>query len=186
MEWRDAALARRARTSGGAGLTTKEVRMVSVRDLIPWGRNRASGGGEGAHPMVALHREMNRLFDDFARGIDPWFGGASWPRVDVREDAEAVEVVADLPGLSEKDVEVTISDGALVIQGETAGERSQEGDGLLMSERQYGRFHRAIPLGVEIDRERVSAKMKDGVLTVTLPKSAEARQRTKRIPISGK
>lgn len=160
---------------------------MSVRDLIPWGRSRALRSGEDVHPAIALHREVNRLFDEFARSFDaPWFGPPAWPRVDVREDADSVEVTAELPGLTEKDVEVRVAGDALIIEGERKSERDREQNGHVLSERFFGRFHRTIPLDVEIDDARASATMKNGVLTVTLPKSAAAKERTKRIPVNGK
>ena len=159
---------------------------MNVRDLIPWGRSGTpqSYRGEDVHPMLALHREMNRLFDDFTRGFEsrlPMFGGAGWPRTDVVETDNEYRVTAELPGLEEKDVEVTLEGDLLTIKGE---KKVESGDGdAVVSERYHGKFQRSMQLGGEVDRDKVSASFQNGVLTVTLPKSAEAESKAKRIPI---
>src|SRR6266480_4043549 len=98
---------------------------MNVRDLIPWSRIRnlpASAQSDNANPFLALHREMNRMFDDFARGFDlPSFStgwSAGWPHVEVSETDDDVRIVAELPRLEEKDIEVTLHDGVLTIKGE--------------------------------------------------------------------
>jgi len=96
---------------------------MPMSDLIPWGRNRnapAPRGNDEASPFLALQREMNRAFDSFFRGFDlagpaqmGW--AAAWPHVDVSETDQEVKVVAELPGLEEKDIEVTLHDGVLTV-----------------------------------------------------------------------
>jgi HSP20 family protein len=165
---------------------------MTIRDLIPWNRRRevAVRRGEQANPFLTLHREMNRLFDVF-RGFDVTpFGGdrfldraMGWPNIEVSETEKDVKVTAELPGLEEKDVEVELANGVLAIKGEKKTET--EDKGRLFSERYYGRFERRIPID-DIEEDKVSASFKNGVLTVTLPKSQKAQQKVKRIAISGK
>ena len=163
---------------------------MSVRDLIPWGRSESRVPVRSqADPFLALHREVNRLFDDVWRG----FGAASatfaqpggWPNVEVVEGDKHLVVSAELPGLSEKDVEITLDDDGLTLRGERKAEQNGEQQGFVFSERFFGRFQRSIALPSEVDKDGVSASMKDGVLTVTLPK-VEAPRRTKRITINGR
>jgi HSP20 family protein len=166
---------------------------MTIRDLIPWNRRRevAVRRGEQANPFLTLHREMNRLFDDVFRGFDVTpFGGdrfldraMGWPNIEVSETEKDVKVTAELPGLEEKDVEVELANGVLAIKGEKKTET--EDKGRLFSERYYGRFERRIPID-DIEEDKVSASFKNGVLTVTLPKSQKAQQKVKRIAISGK
>jgi HSP20 family protein len=134
--------------------------------------------------MFTLHREMNRLFDDVFRGFDmPVFSGlnGAWPLIEV-EDADAeYRVSAELPGLEEKDVEVLVQDGVLILRGEKRAE--SEDRSRAFSERVYGRFERRLALD-GIDEDRIQAKFRNGVLTVIAPKSARSRERVKRIAIN--
>jgi HSP20 family protein len=163
---------------------------MGFRDLIPWSKNQDLARREEQNPFLTLHREMNRLFDDVfngfgfaSRGPMLMEGRFAWPRVELAESDKALKVTAELPGLEEKDVQVELSGGVLVIRGEKKVEG--EGDGKLFSERYYGSFERQIPLdGVQEDK--AEASFKNGVLTVTLPKSEEARQNVKRIAINSR
>lgn len=162
-----------------------------MRDLIPWGRSRAPARqGEPHHeagisPFFTLRREMDRLFDDAFHGFglsafSP--GGLSWPQVEVVDRDKEVRITAELPGLEEEDVELRVEDNVLILRGE---KRTEFDDAERQySERSYGRFERHLALPAEVDEARASATFRNGVLTVTLPKTDRARQQTKRIPIS--
>jgi HSP20 family protein len=127
---------------------------------------------------------MNRLFDDafHSFGVAPLGVGAGWPSVEVSETDKSLKVTAELPGMDEKDIELRIENNTLMVKGEKHTE-TQDKD-RHYSERFYGRFERRLVLPAEIDEERVEATFKNGVLTVTLPKTDRAREGTKRIPIS--
>ncbi|HET9718435.1 MAG TPA: Hsp20/alpha crystallin family protein [Pseudolabrys sp.] len=165
---------------------------MNVRDLIPWNRGREVPvrRSEEKNPFLALHREVNRLFDDVFRGFDlaPFdFGRGfdrtfAWPNLEVSETKDEVKVIAELPGLEEKDVEVELSNGVLAIRGEKKTET--EDKDRLFSERYYGRFERRIPVE-DVEEDKVKASFRNGVLTVTLPKTAEAQRHVKRIAING-
>jgi HSP20 family protein len=161
---------------------------MNVRDLIPWGRagQRAPAlfRDEQPNPIFALHREMNRLFDDAFRSFDvPSFGRApGWPSVEISETDKDIRVSAELPGLEEKDIEVLLADDVLTLRGEKRAE--VEDKERQLSERFYGRFERRIPLGTEVEQDKVEASFKNGVLTVTLPKNATAQAKTRRIAIN--
>jgi HSP20 family protein len=160
---------------------------MNVRDLIPWSRNRsvpAPSQSDNANPFLALHREMNRIFDDYARGFDwpPFSTGwsAGWPHVEVSETDDDVRVVAELPGLQEKDIEVTLHNGLLTLKGE----KKSESRSAVYSECWQGRFERSMQLGPDVDPDKVSASFKDGVLTITVAKRPEPQRQVKRIPIT--
>ena len=162
---------------------------MAVRDLIPSFRSRTPvARNEVANPLVAFHQEMNRLFDNFWHDFDG--DGSSvtrtfgFPHVEVSETDREVRVEAELPGMDEKDVEVFLENGVLVLRGEKKSET--EDKGRRISERYYGRFERQIPLTGEVQEDKISAAFKQGVLTVTLPLSEQAAGRVKRIPISAK
>jgi len=127
---------------------------MAMRDLIPWSHGGDVGIGRGEHsPVLTLHREMNRLFDEVLRGFDlapsgqdPFFDRfkGNWPNVEVSETDKEIKVSAELPGLDEKDVRVELANGVLVIAGEKKTET--EDKDRLFSERYYGRFERRIPV----------------------------------------
>ncbi len=163
---------------------------MGIRDLVPWTKSQQlSTGREAFDPFLTLHREMNRLFDDVFRGFGPlgrlgsplMEGEFAWPRLEVGETDKTVTISAELPGLGEKDVQVEIANGVLSIRGEKKAERSDESK--FVSERYYGSFQRQIPLdGVQEDKAK--ADFKNGVLTVTLPKSEQPERNVKRIAIN--
>jgi HSP20 family protein len=165
---------------------------MSVRDLIPWGRsNRAPAPyrDDDRSPFLSLHREMNRVFDDFFRDFDmrlPTMGGAgfngAWPQMDIAETEKEVTVTAELPGMEEKDVELLVEDGMLTLRGEKRSET--EDKSRQFCERYYGRFERHVPLGAEVQADKAEARFKNGVLTVNLPKNPEAQPKARRIAIN--
>jgi HSP20 family protein len=156
-------------------------------DLVPWGRNRsvtAPSSAQESSPFFALHREMNRMFDDFARSFDldmpSRFGiSGNWPRVEVDDSENEVKIVAELPGMDQKDIDISFTDGVLTIQGE----KKSETNGTLYTERWHGQFQRSLPLGPDVDPDQVKAEMKNGILTVTARKRPEAQRQVKRIPV---
>lgn len=167
---------------------------MSVRDLIPWGRNNGNQvpslpRDDDRDPFLSLHREVNRLFDDVFRGFGsglPSLGNGSafsagWPSVEISDNDKEIKVTAEVPSLEEKDIEVLLNDGVLTLKGEKRSE-SEDKD-RQFSERYYGRFERRIPLGVEVDEDKVDASFRNGVLTVTLPKTEKAQTQVKRIAI---
>jgi HSP20 family protein len=162
---------------------------MSVRDLVPWSRGdrerSLAARSDSLNPVMSLHREMNRLFDDVFRGFDDsrlFAGRSGWPSVDVEETDQEYRVTAELPGLEERDVEVLLQDGLLTVRGEKRLE--SENRNRTYSERFYGRFERQIRLDRDVDDSAVNATSKNGVLTVTVPKNARAVERSKRIPIN--
>ncbi|MBR0707982.1 Hsp20/alpha crystallin family protein [Bradyrhizobium liaoningense] len=165
---------------------------MAITDLIPWGRGRdlTTRRGEDYNPVLTLHREMNRLFDDVFRGFDavPFGGGffdqsMKWPSIELNESEKDVKVTAELPGLDENDVQVELTNGVLSIKGEKKTET--EDKDRKFSERYYGRFERRIPIE-DVDQDKVSAAFKNGVLTITMPKLPQAESKVKRIAINSK
>lgn len=164
---------------------------MAIRDLIPWksqGHDIAPRQEERVdHPVMSLHRDINRLFDDMFRGFSmpslPSIGRSiGWPRVELSENAKEVRVTAELPGMEEKDIEISLDDNELVIRGEKKSETNDEERGY--SERSYGRFERRIGLPSQIDEDKVEAAFRNGVLTVTVPRTAEATKGRKTFPIN--
>ena len=162
---------------------------MNVRDLVPWTRRDDRDHAlppqhETASPLFALQREMNRLFDDAFRGFGMpalWGGRSGWPQLEIEETDKEYRITAELPGLEDKDVELLLQDDVLILRGEKRAETDDRARGF--SERVYGRFERRI--GLEgADEAHASASFKNGILKITVPKSADNRDRTKRIPIN--
>jgi HSP20 family protein len=114
------------------------------------------------------------MFEDFGRAV-PTFGSTDVvPRLDMTETDKVIEVTAELPGLEEKDVEVNIADNILMIRGEKKSEKEEKDKNYRFVERSYGSFSRSIELPSGVDAERIQASLAKGVLTVTVPKPAQA------------
>lgn len=149
-----------------------------------------SGSLLGGDPFLSLHREMNRLFDDVMRTGLPTTGGQSGgaallaPQLNVSETDNEVRITAELPGVSENDINVELNDDVLVIRGEKKFERKEEKERFHFVERSYGTFQRALQLPFSVDPDQVQANFENGVLTVTLPKSAQ-QERSRRIQVQG-
>jgi len=159
---------------------------MNLKSLVPWSlpdRGSAASRYTDDNPVATMHREMTRMFDGFLRGInEPLLGTGQfgWPHVDVRETDSQYKVCAELPGLEEKDVEVTFADGVVTLKGE----KRLEAETALYNERWSGAFERQIVLGDAVDPDNVKATFKHGVLTVILAKKPEARRQVKRIEIN--
>jgi len=159
-----------------------------MRNLIPWGRSNAVSTPrttDETSPFHALHRQMDRLFEDFFHDFDApftrsaWSSGG-WPNIELNEGEKDVKVIAELPGLDEKDIDVTLRDGVLTLKGE----KKSETGGARYSERWHGQFARSIDIGAEVDPDRVRASFDKGVLTITLEKRPDAQSSVKRIAIN--
>ena len=166
--------------------------MFNMTKLAPW-RGRfglRAGRREEEHPLDVFHREFDRLFEDLWTGFDvPMLGayerpyGATMPRMDVSEDEDRIRVAVELPGMEEKDVEVVIEGDVLTIKGEKKAETETAEKPYGYRERFYGAFRRSLPLDVEVVTDKVEATFDKGVLTIDLPKTAEARKTYKNVPI---
>ena len=135
--------------------------------------------------LDSFQSDMNRLFDRFFEGRPPnGDRGRRWiPAMDLVETDENLVVRADLPGLSEDDVEIEIKDNVLTVSGERQAEHEEKGEGFHRVERSFGRFARSLSLPRGVDADKVQAGFSDGVLEVRIPKPEETKPR--RIQISG-
>ena len=148
------------------------------------------------NPFRSLRNQIDRLFEDFDSDLfsSRWLEmtpfskfrsqiASVMPAIDVVDDGNAYRVTAELPGLSDKDIDVTKDGDLLTIKGEKKEEREQKEKGYFMSERHYGSFERTLRLPAGVDDAKIEAKFDKGVLTVTLPKTAEAMTKPKKINI---
>lgn len=159
--------------------------------LKPWTpEGREAILAEMNNRMTSLQREFNQLFDSFSG----WrsspiilesekFFNRFVPSINVRENEESVVVTAELPGLEEKDIHVTHSDSELILEGEKKIEKRDDKDKDHIIESSYGTFRRIISMPASIDMAKIDAKFKNGVLTITLPKSEKAKANYKKIEV---
>lgn len=162
---------------------------MSIRNLVPFGKKNVSVRREEESPFALLRRNIDSVFDNFFRGfeMEPFesrFGVFS-PKVDVVENDKEIKVSAELPGMDEKDIDISLNRNTLTIRGEKKEEKEQKGKDYYRMERSYGSFSRTIPIPVEVETDKIEAQLKKGVLTVTLPKSAKAIEDSKKIPVKG-
>ena len=164
------------------------------RSLLPsaFGGFTTPSPRHGSDPFLALHREMNRLFDEAFRGFGLPEGGAgseaiasgvAVPRIDVSETDQDLKVFAELPGVDQNDVEITLSDDVLTIRGEKKVAHENQQQNYHVMERSYGSFARSIRLPFEMKDQDVEAKFSNGVLTVRLPKPADMQKQVRRIEV---
>ena len=138
---------------------------VELRPTFPTFPSRA---------FTSLQREMDRLFDDFGRGFER-FAPVAFPKIDVAENDGEMEITAELPGLEEKDIEISVADNYLTVSGEKRTESERKDQAYSVSERSYGAFSRTVSLPSGVDPASIKATVAKGVLKVTVPKPASAK-----------
>lgn len=136
------------------------------------------------------------MFEDFARTFDLGLGawpslsgeelGAFTPRIDLRETDDEIRITAEIPGMEEKDFELSLADDVLTIKGEKRQEYEQKGEEVHRVECSYGAFRRVVPLPCEVEADSASAVYKNGALTVTLKKAPSARRQAHKIEVRSK
>ena len=161
---------------------------MSFRDLSLFRKISVPVKRETHDPFSLMNHDMESLFDDFFRGfdLDPFFGpdfSSYSPKVDVTEGDKEIRVLAELPGMDEKDINVSLNKNSLTLRGEKKEEKEGNEKGYHRLERSYGSFCRTIPLPVEIENDKVSASYKKGILTITIPKSKKEIEEKKKIKI---
>jgi HSP20 family protein len=157
---------------------------------VPVRTETSSPRPQQLHPLERFRQEMDRLFDDFTGAF--WRGSplrrvestlASMPAIDVAETDKAYELTAELPGMEEKNIEVKLANDVLSIKGQKQEEKEEREKNYFMRERSFGSFERSfqVPDGVETDK--IEASFKNGVLSITLPKSTQAQKQAKKIEV---
>jgi HSP20 family protein len=171
--------------------------MAEAATKLPVRKSSTLAKAEGRTPFDSLRREIDRLFDDFypldwhlpsrVFGFEmPRISRADWqmvPAMDLVEKDDIYEITAELPGLDEKNVEIKLSNHTLTIKGEKSEEKEDKQKDYHLSERRYGSFQRSFQLPEGVDTDKIDASFAKGVLTVKLPKSAEAKKAEKKIAV---
>jgi HSP20 family protein len=164
--------------------------MVDLKSLVPWrDKNKLQTPAmrdDFFDPFVTFRREMDRMFDGFF-GSGLRQAQSTWhsltPAVDVDENEKEIIVTAELPGVTEKDVEVGLAGDILTIQGEKHSQHEEKNGDSSYTERRFGSFSRVVRLPFETGEEQVDAKFGNGVLTVRIPKPAQLQRAVRRIEV---
>lgn len=156
-----------------------------------------SSEGRAVSPFDLLHSQIDRIFSDFGSSFgfsksflddgirmpSVWGDGKVIPFLEMHDADGKVTITAELPGVEEQDIDVSVDDQTLTISGEKKSEIEHKDGDRYRSERAYGKFSRTVSLPFKIDANKIDARYDKGVLKVTLEKPAEAQQQVKKIPI---
>jgi HSP20 family protein len=177
---------------------------MTLKEMVPWRWGGLRRWDDEERPfesffreMDTLHKEMDRLFEDFWKGsgrhslmttpwqsmMTPWSHAEVMPRVDETEDEKAFHIQVELPGMDREDVDITLANGMLMIRGEKKREDEEKGKDFYRKERSFGSFRRTLPIPAEVDESKIDASFKKGVLYIELPKSEEARKKVTHIDV---
>lgn len=154
-----------------------------ANSLLPrlWGT-----GGKGDDLFSNLHREIDRVFEDFTHGTQlPWASGNGkiLPRMELSETEKEFRLSAELPGVEEKEIDISLSGDMLTIKAEKKSQSERKDENIHVSERSYGMFERSTRLPSAVDEDKIDATLKDGVLTLVLPKTAEEQAKSRKIKV---
>lgn len=139
--------------------------------IVPWTRRNRN-------ELSTLRSHMDDLFEGFFRGLDrplSFLADRAWPAIDVAETDDALRVRAEVPGCKPEDIDISVHGDTLTLSGEKKESREDTGDGFYHMESTYGSFRRDIPLSAEVDQDKIEAVVKDGILSVTLPKAEKSK-----------
>ena len=177
---------------------TETATVMPIKKSRPAPRHPGLRGG--SRPVERLRTEVDRLLDDFLRGywhvpfrksvvdVEPYWRGqisiGAVPAVDIVDKADAYQLTAELPGVDEHGVEIGFSDGTLTIKGQKQEAAEDEKQDHFLSERYYGAFQRSFRVPNGVDADKIAASYRNGILTVTLSKTAEARKQAKKIAVT--
>jgi HSP20 family protein len=178
---------------------------MTLKEMVPWRWGGLRRWDDEDRPfesflreMDSLHKDMDRLFEDFWRGSGrhsvmstpmssmmaaPWAQGEVTPRIDETEDEKGFHIQVELPGMDKDDVDITMANGLLTIRGEKKRDEEEKGKDFFRRERSFGAFRRSLPIPADVDESKIDASFKKGVLYIELPKTEEARKKITHIDI---
>lgn len=163
--------------------------MANQQVTIERGRSDDAGRSFIRHPLTSLQHEIDRVFGDFFPTFDfskfreTTESGALVPKIDFSETDTGYELAVEMPGVADKDLDVSIKNGVLKIKGEKKREFEEKTKDYIRTERSYGSYYRAMALPEDADESNITAKYADGVLRITMPKSPEAKSKSHKIEI---
>ena len=162
---------------------------MTTKNILSRTRNakNITGRREEEYPAVTFLQEMNRMMENFFQGFglasQQERSGAFTPSIDVIDTGEGVKIIAELPGIEQNDIDVSITKEMLTIKGEKKAEKEEKGKGFYRMERSYGSFSRTISIPAEVDPNKAEATFKKGILSIDLPKTEKVLRDAKKISI---
>jgi len=155
---------------------------MDTKNFSPWSLGGAARSLGDASPFAALYGQMNRLFSEFLHDFNHSRGSSlsssTWsPNIEITETDKDIKILAELPGIDEKEVIVNLRDGVLTLKGE----QKCDSNSSIYSELSHGKFERSIQVGSEIDPEKVTTSFKNGILTIAFAKRLDSQKQVKRI-----
>ena len=162
---------------------------MANRHITPWQRRRSSDLDvrRETDPILSLQNEMNRMFDTFFEypfGLRPMGNWESFaPSIDVYETDKEIKVDVELPGIDEKDIDITLGNNVLTISGKKETEETEKNKSFYRHERSYGSFRRSIQLPDDVDEDKIDATYNKGILKIVLPKTEQSVSLRKKIEI---
>lgn len=186
---------------------TQQQKQQQQQPGVPTTQQQQAGGlpsnaAQRWDPFFDLRAQMDRVFDSFMSAFQPFstmrpmgmgefmrpmmmgMGTEMSPRVDITESEDSLVVTADLPGLDERDIDVTVANGILSLKGEKRSERDERKQNYHLMERSYGTFQRSFRLPDTVDAEKIDARFDKGVLTITVPKTEAGKAQVRRIQVN--
>ncbi len=163
--------------------------MANQQVTVDRGRSDDAGRSFIRHPLTSLQSEIDRVFGDFFPSFDlskfreSADAGAIVPKIDFSETDSGYELAVEVPGVADKDLEVSVKNGVLKIKGEKKKETEEKTQEFIRKERTYGSYYRAMTLPEDADEPNITARYVDGVLRITMPKSPEAKTTSHKIEI---
>ncbi len=161
---------------------------MTTRKIVPQAKKMGEiSGFRNENPFLALRNDVDRIFDRFFRGLDvsPFTATASMfhPSVDIADNGKEIRVTVELPGMDEKDIDISLTRDSLTIQGEKKESAEENNKNYHRMERVYGSFSRTVPLPVEVTVDNARATYKKGVLSIVVPKTEKALKEARKITI---
>jgi len=163
--------------------------MANQQVSVERGRSDDAGRSFIRHPLTSLQHEIDRVFGDFFPTFDlskfreTAESGALVPKIDFTESDTSYDLTVELPGVADKDLDVSVKNGVLKVRGEKKKETEEKTKDYIRTERSYGSYYRAMALPEDADETNITAKLTDGVLRITMPKSPEAKTKSHKIEI---
>ncbi len=170
-----------------AAFMQNSVEDTAMNLLAPWRRRSEALTKDNGDIFTSFQNEMNQLFNKFNGDFElaPAFAaGEKWlPAMDVQDTEKELVIKAELPGVQEKDIDVSVENSVLTVKGEKRSEKEEKGKDFYRKECSCGSFLRSVQLPCEVDRDKVEATLKNGVLNIRLPKTVEAQKQARKIAV---
>jgi len=158
---------------------------MTLKDMVSGKKKGEMESTRREFPLYGIQRDINRIFDDFFKEFNIGFYEENRfaPKIDMTETEKEIVVRAEIPGVNEKEIDISLTQDMLTIKGEKKLEKEEKNENYYHLERSYGKFQRSVHLPVRVNENQVKAEYKNGILKIVLPKSGETKPNTKKIEV---